>query len=255
MSGLGTNESNPLFRQSQSFASISNLAPSPETRPDSGSMSQLALPPARVYAQPPAREASPASSESHFSNKLERGPSDDPSSFTHSSRNAAYPVYPAYPSDSSYQDEAEQPILPPNFPNPSTVTSGGGQYLPPPMTGITGLYGAQNYAAEAEELRTDRSRIQQPHPSHGRGISLVDTGPVPVGGQQAPHDPVRRVSKHARRSSSRNQLVSPASTSSHSANLPPGAVSSFRFYITDKADISPGTAVLSLRRIRTVQLD
>jgi chitin synthase len=41
------------------------------------------------------------------------------------------------------------------------------------------------------------------------------------------HDPVRRVSKHQRRSSSRQYLSSPISSSSthHPGSLPPGAVS------------------------------
>ena len=58
-------------------------------------------------------------------------------------------------------------------------------------------------------------------PSHGRGVSLVDSGPVPV----APHDPVRRVSRHVRRQSSRNQLANSASGQGYDSNLPPGAVS------------------------------
>jgi chitin synthase len=178
-SGFGTNEGNPLFRQSQSFASMSQYASSPDVKVDN--MSQLALP------RGIGREASPVSDRG----KLERGSSDDPS--THSS---TYSPYHAYPSE-TYQDEAEQPILPPNFIQPEPFVQ------------------PSNYAY-AEPTR---------QPSHGRGVSLVDTGPVPVGGQQAPHDPVRRVSRHQRRSSSRNHLVSPVTGPSHASQLPPGAVS------------------------------
>jgi chitin synthase len=184
-SGFGTTESNPLFRQSQSFASMSQYASSPEAKPDN-SVSQLALPPLRTRAD---------------AGRMERGPSDDPSSMSHSS--AGYSPYQAYPE--TYKDEAEQPILPPNFIQPEPA------YVQP-----------SNYGYAEPESQT---RPRQRQPSHGRGVSLVDTGPVPVGGQQAPHDPVRRVSRHARRSSSRNHLVSPVSGNSHSSQLPPGAVS------------------------------
>lgn len=220
-SGLVTNESNPLFRQSQSFASMSQYAsPNVETRIDPSSMSQLALPAARGVPLL-GRDSSPGSTESGTSvpshGHLERGPSDDPSAFSHSS--AGYSPYAPY-SNETFIDEAEQPILPPNFPFNSTHSSPEPGYIQP------GQYSSAPVYAEPEHNLVHppaRSR-QHSTPVQGRGVSLVDTGPVPVGGQ-APHDPVRRVSRHARRSSSRNQLVSPVSASSHTSALPPGAVS------------------------------
>ncbi len=216
-SGLVTNESNPLFRQSQSFASMSQYAPSPDGKIDPASMSQLALPASRGLPIL-MRDPSPNSAESAGSQaRLARGTSDDPSTTSHSS--AAYSPYQAY-SNEQYTDEAEQPILPPNFPFNSTHSSPEPAYIQP------GQYSSAVHA----ESESAGQPIQQPartrQPSaNGRGISLVDTGPVPVGGQVTPHDPVRRVSRHARRSSSRNQLVSPISSSSHTSTLPPGAVS------------------------------
>ncbi|KAK1920857.1 chitin synthase 3 [Papiliotrema laurentii] len=202
-SGLGTQEGNPLFRQSQSFASMSQYAgSSPDARVDPASMSQLALPTSRGVAV--GRDPSPGSStESGYAGRLERGPSDDPSSFSHSS--ASYSPYTTYAND-GYNDEAEQPILPPVSPPENT-------YIQP------GHHSSTVYS-EPESTQAP-ARARQPPPQHGRGVSLVDTGPVPV----APHDPVRRVSRHQRRSSSRNQLVSPVSSSGHHSNLPPGAVS------------------------------
>lgn len=238
-SGLGTNESNPLFRQSQSFASMSQHAfPSPDAKVDPASMSQLALPAARgvpIIGRDPSR----GSVESGISQiRLERGLSDDPSSFSHSSN--AYSPYRPY-SNESYNDEAEQPILPPNFPF-SSATSSPELSHPQP-----GQYGT---AMHVEPEPVNAPRVQAPPrsrqaTSHGRGISLVDTGPVPVGGQ-APHDPVRRVSRHARRSSSRNQLVSPVSSSSHASHLPPGAV---------KKPVSPVAIMLigPVRRLRHIE--
>lgn len=218
--GGGTQENNPLFRQSQSFASMSQYAQSsPEARVDPSSMSQLALPAARGF--PIGRDPSPGSStESGHAARLERGPSDDPSSFTHSS--ASYSPYTVYPNE-TYHDEAEQPILPTAFASSSTSS-------PEPAYIQPGHYSSNMYAEpdsiapQYQQQQQQQQRQQAPprtrqHSQHGRGVSLVDTGPVPV----APHDPVRRVSRHQRRSSSRNQLVSPVSSSSH--NLPPGAVS------------------------------
>ncbi|OCF32337.1 chitin synthase [Kwoniella heveanensis BCC8398] len=185
----GTTESNPLFRQSQSFASMSQMAPSPEV--SAASMSQLALPPARGASLGPGREYSTGSAESAGSNALERGGSDDPS-YGHG--------YQPYPNE-SYQDDAEQPILPSNYiPHSSS---------PEPASFSNVVYADPEPAAR---------KVRQPSQ---RGVSLVDTGPVR---QVAAHDPVRRVSRHQRRSSSRNQLVSPISpTGGHASNLPPGA--------------------------------
>ena len=211
-SGFGTQENNPLFRQSQSFASMSQYAGSaPDNRVDPANISQLALPAARGLGI--GRETSPgSSSESGYAGRLERGPSDDPSSFTHSS--ASYSPYTAYPGD-AYADEAEQPILPPHFPSSST-SSPDSAYIQP------GHYSSGAYG-DAEVIQQQAApRTRQPS-QHGRGVSLVDTGPVPV----APHHPVRPVSRHQRRSSSRNQLVSPVSSAGHQSHLPPGAVSCF----------------------------
>lgn len=210
----GTQENNPLFRQSQSFASMSQYAQSsPEARIDPASMSQLALPTSRGY--PIGRDVSPGSStESGHVAKLERGPSDDPSSFSHSS--ASYSPYTVYPTD-SYHDEAEQPILPPTFASSST-SSPEPAYIQPGNYSSNMYAEPENIAQQYHQQPVNTSRPRQSS-QHGRGVSLVDTGPVPV----APHDPVRRVSRHQRRSSSRNQLVSPVSSSGH--HLPPGAVS------------------------------
>ena len=223
-SGLGTNEAHPLFKQSQSFASMSNFAsPSVETRADPASMSQLALPASRGIPLV-GRDSSPGSIESGTSapsqGHLERGPSDDPSAFSHSS--AGYSPFAPY-SNETFTDEAEQPILPPNFPFTSSHSLLDSGFIQP------GQYSSAPVYAELEHGLPPvqpSARTRQPSAPQGRGVSLVDTGPVPVGGQVAPHDPVRRVSRHTRHSSSRNQLVSPVSSSSHSSVLPPGAVSS-----------------------------
>ena len=212
-SGSGTQEGNPLFRQSQSFASMSGYAASnAETRVDAGSMSQLALPPARGLGI--GRDPSPGSSteSGHVASRLERGPSDDPSSFTHSSGSAsAYSPYNAYPTE-TYHDEAEAPILQPY----RSTSSPEPAYIQP------GHYSSPIYGEPESQVPQQRTRQASLQSQHGRGVSLVDTGPVPV----APHDPVRRVSRHQRRSSSRNQLVSPISSSGgHAGQLPPGAVS------------------------------
>ncbi|WVW79845.1 hypothetical protein I302_101815 [Kwoniella bestiolae CBS 10118] len=174
----GTAEGNPLFRQSQSFQSMSQMVPNN----NEAGMSQLALPPARGASL--GRDHSSGSAESSGSNTLERANSDDPS-YGHG----------YYPNE-TYQDDAEQPILPSN-------------YLPHAASPDTASFSNVVYA------EPERSR----RPSQ-RGVSLVDTGPVR---QVAAHDPVRRVSRHQRRSSSRNQLVSPISSSGGHSNLPPGA--------------------------------
>jgi chitin synthase len=166
------------------------------------SISQLALPPARGGV---GRDTSPSSSDSGGSHsKL----GDEVT------RVSSYSPYASYPAD-AYRDESEAPILPPNFPSHTS---------PEPMYPQPGGYAAPAYG---ETERQEPGRKRQPS---GRGFSLVDTGPIPVEGQVAPHDPVRRVSRqqgqqHRRRSSSRNDLVSPISSSSHVSQLPPGAVS------------------------------
>lgn len=182
-SGLGTAESNHLFRQSQSFASMSQVAPSPET--NYGNVPQLALPPPRGASI--GREHSPSSTESGTSNNYAYGSSEEPSASN------VDPYYQPFINE-VYQDEAEQPILPSEY----TTTS------PEPV------------------YQTAPARVRQPSQ---RGVSLVDTGPV-RSAQAAPHDAVRRVSRHQRRSSSKNQLVSPISSGGHTGSLPPGAVSS-----------------------------
>ncbi|WVQ73906.1 hypothetical protein IAR50_003487 [Cryptococcus sp. DSM 104548] len=176
-SGFGTQESNPLFRQSQSFASMSQAAPGSEHN-YGGDVSQLALPPARGA---PGREHSPSSTESGMSNNLGQG--SDPSSSSHADPYSYQPY-----TNEVYPDEAEQPILPNDYIPAS----------PPEPT-----------------YRTAR----QPSQSQ-RGVSLVDTGPVRTAGN---NDAVRRVSRHNRRSSSKNQLVSPISSGGHNSVLPPGA--------------------------------
>lgn len=173
MSGFGTNESNPLFRQSHSMASMSPYS----EKTDPTNISQLALPAAR----PLAREVSPASSESGGTRETP-GIASDPNRLPP----APYPY--GYPTN----DDADGPIL----------------------SGFPAQQVQQVYPVQQEERH-------QRAPSGNRGVSLVDSGPVPA----APHDPVRRVSRHQRRSSSRNQLVSPVTASSHSSHLPPGAVS------------------------------
>jgi chitin synthase len=175
---FGAADSNP-FRQSQSFASMSPYTADPS------SSSQLVAPASRSYP----REQSPNSSESGYSRPIHRSPSDDPSTYN------AYPTHMYSPEAGVYQDEDSAPILQAASPEPA--------YIPP------GHYSSQ--AAYENESRTRQ-------PTHGRGVSLVDTGPVS-------QEPVRRTSKHQRRSSSRQYLSSPISSSNHASNLPPGAVS------------------------------
>lgn len=180
MSGFNTSESNPLFRQSQSMASMSPY----NEKSDASSIPQLALPPARPMG------SSPSSSES----------------VTRSSDPNRLPPAPGYPYDyPSAGDENDAPILS-GFPASNSAAQSYNQSQPM----------SQGYSASSHD--DHRQRVPS---SHSRGVSLVDTGPVPA----APHDPVRRVSRHQRRSSSRNQLVSPVTGSSNSSHLPPGAVS------------------------------
>lgn len=195
---FGTLDNNP-FRQSQSFASMSQYAGGA----DPSSQSQLVAPAPRGYP----REQSPnSSSESgaSYPRHLDRLPSEDPSYYSGAGS--------AYPSHLYSPDTAEDaPILQ----EPA--------YIPP------GHYSSSSQAmyAEHDQQQNQQQQQQQQHapPSRtrqpsGRGVSLVDTGPVA-------HDPVRRVSKHQRRSSSRQYMSSPISSSSnhHPGNLPPGAVS------------------------------
>jgi chitin synthase len=149
---------------------------------DPSSLSQLAAP--RGYH----REQSPNSSAESGSRGLDRMPSDDPST------NTSYPSHLYSPDAGAYQDEDSAPILQAS-PEPA--------YIPPGQ-----------YSQPTQGMYDNEPRRQ---PSHGRGVSLVDTGPVA-------HEPVRRVSKHQRRSSSRQYLASPISTSTHASSLPPGAV-------------------------------
>jgi chitin synthase len=167
-SGFNTSESNPLFRPSNSMASMS-----PYNEKNDPNIPQLALPPARPMIP------SPASSES--------GRTRDPNRL---------PPASSYPYDYPIADDSDAPIL-----------SGFPAAAP------------DSYRAAQNQPHEESRRRQQS--AHSRGVSLVDTGPVPA----APHDPVRRVSRHQRRSSSRNQLVSPVTGSSNSSHLPPGAVS------------------------------
>jgi chitin synthase len=137
-------------------------------------------------AAPTARRSPNSSAESGYSRPLDRMPSDDPSTYN------SYPSH-LYSPDAGMYDEDSAPIF-------QAASSPEPAFIPP------GQY--------ANEPRRQ--------PSHGRGVSLVDTGPVA-------HEPVRRVSKHQRRSSSRQYLSSPISSSNHASNLPPGAVGLFPF--------------------------
>jgi len=143
-------------------------------------------------AAPTARRSPNSSAESGYSRPLNRMPSDDPSTYN------SYPSH-LYSPDAGMYDEDSAPIL-------QAASSPEPAFIPP------GQY--------ANEPRRQ--------PSHGRGVSLVDTGPVA-------HEPVRRVSKHQRRSSSRQYLSSPISSSNHASNLPPGAVR-LPFSLLDCAD-------------------
>lgn len=222
-SGLGTTESNPLFRQSQSFASMSQAGGygnSSEMRADHN-VSNLALPSARGAG----RDPSPASTESGGSGSaalLERGQSDDPSTFSHSSSGMFNPYQPYTPD--SYLDEAEQPILP-SHGGLSTAS-----FASPEAAYRTAPLQASPYS-DPEDQRPNLSPINtgtQRQPSHGRGFSLTDPGIVPVAGmKQVDHQPVRRISRQQTQNkrTSRNNLVSPTSSNSHTSNLPPGAVS------------------------------
>jgi chitin synthase len=194
-SGFGTTESNPLFRQSQSMASMNQYG-------EPSSMSNLALPISRGQRDYSSSESGPS---------IQRYPSDDPSSFS-SHSHGHYPSHAYSPEAPMYPDE-DQPILPPGFIAQSSSSS------PEPHHIALGQY------STSTSYESEPTRRQGAQPSHARGVSLVDSGPVPVGGQQTAHDPVRRVSRHTRRSSSRNHLVSPISPAQ--GNLPPGAVSQF----------------------------
>jgi chitin synthase len=108
----------------------------------------------------------------------------------------------------AFNDNISNLALPPrghgHHREPSPVSSDSGHRLPPAQYGYD--Y-SQQYQQQEDTQGMNR-------------VSLVDSGPVPA----APHDPVRRVSRHNRRSSSRNAL-SPLSNTSHTSQLPPGAVS------------------------------
>jgi len=193
-----------------------------DNRVDPSSMSQLALPPARGISL--GRDSSPSSTESGHVARLERGLSDDPSTFTHSS--ASYSPYQPYPTE-GYHDEAEAPILQPAY----------GTISPEPTYIQPGHYSAQHSETD-QAAQTARQRQPSQQSLYGRGVSLVDTGPVAT----TPHHPVRRVSRqpqqpgqHNRRGS-RNQLASPVSSSSHASHLPPGAVSASTSILLRKSD-------------------
>ena len=177
-SGGGTGENNALFRQSQSFSTMSPYDPT--------NISQLALPPGRGV--PMGRDPSPASTES----------GGEP---------ASYPVL--------QREDSEQ--LSQFSPNLSSTNSEHALISPSHYSSPTPVY-AEPDAMMQQNQATSRNR--QPS-AHGRGVSLVDSGPVPV----APHDPVRRVSRHVRRQSSRNQLANSNSGNVYDPSLPPGAVS------------------------------
>lgn len=158
MSGFNTSESNPLFRQSQSMASMS-----PYSEKNDPTIPQLALPPARPVQNSPA---------------LSEVRSVDPNRLPHAS---SYPYdYPLHEDNDAGRPAADRQVY-------------------------------------NQPVQDDRRQ------AHSRGVSLVDSGPVPA----APYDPVRRVSRHNRRSSSRNQLVSPVTGGSHSSHLNSGGVSHY----------------------------
>ncbi|KAL7419883.1 Chitin synthase, class 3 [Cryptotrichosporon argae] len=185
-SGGYNNEGNPFFRQSQSFASMPNTSEPSSTEHSSISGLQLAPPRGSTNMTRDPSPTSTVESGSPGMGRLERNASDE--------QTLQYSAYPE-----SYPDE-DQPILPPQFSSASGSASGGYRYEDTP--------------AAYQPQRASRQ------PSHGRGVSLVDTGPV-----QVSHDPVRRTSKqHARRTSTgRGQVLSPTSSNSHASSLPPGA--------------------------------
>lgn len=180
---FGVADGNP-FRQSQSFASMSQYAGA-----DPSSSSQLVAPASRSYPRDQSPNSSTESGQS-YPRALDRLPSDDPSYY---SGNTEFPSHLYSPGSNE-----NAPILPAD-----------------PAHIAPGHYSSSSQAMYAENDHQTRTR----QPS-GRGVSLVDTGPVA-------NEPVRRTSKHQRRSSSRQYLASPISSSSthHPGNLPPGAVS------------------------------
>lgn len=188
---FGTIDNNP-FRQSQSFASMSQYAGA-----DPSSQSQLVAP-TRGYPREQSPNSSSESGQS-YPRHLDRLPSEDPSYYSGAG---------AYPSHLYSPDTAEDvPILQ----EPA--------YIPPGhySSSSQAMYDAQAQQQQQAQQHAPPARTRQPS---GRGVSLVDTGPVA-------HDPVRRASKHQRRSSSRQYVSSPISSASthHPGNLPPGAVS------------------------------
>ena len=111
---------------------------------------------------------------------------------------------------------------------PSPASSDSGHRLPPSQAQYGYDYSQPQQQQYQQQQQQQYQQQQQQYHDSGydaqgsnmNRVSLVDSGPVPA----APHDPVRRVSRHNRRSSSRNAL-SPLSNTSHSSQLPPGAVS------------------------------
>ena len=151
-----------------------------------GNISQLALPPGR--GMPMGRDPSPASTES-------------------GGEHASYPIM--------QREDSEQ--LSQFSPHLSSTTSEHALISPSHYSSPTPVYAEPEPMMQQQQPNSSRNR----HPSHGRGVSLVDSGPVPV----APHDPVRRVSRHVRRQSSRNQMANSNSGNVYDSSLPPGAVS------------------------------
>lgn len=188
---------------------------------DPSSSSQLVAPAARGYPREQSPNSSSESGQS-YPRQLDRLPSDDPSYYSGGS-------YPSHLYSPDTQEDA--PILQAEPLQPA--------YIPP------GHYSSSSQAMYAENEQQQQQPQQPPtrtrQPS-GRGVSLVDTGPVA-------HDPVRRVSKHQRRSS-RQYVSSPISSSSthHPGNLPPGAVSHHACALqTDlpETDLSAGSSAAS----------
>ena len=203
-SGQGTTENNPLFRQSQSLAAMSQN----EGRLEPTNISQLALPPSR--SAPIGRDPSPVSTDSSSAGRMEHMPGDDASP-------APYhiPTYSPYPatSNESYPETSETGAVSPQMQSGMSNASDA-TLLRHQFPSSNALHSEPDPSVASASSASTRTR----QTSHSRGVSLFDPGVVP-----AAHDPVRRVSRQAKRSSSRNNLVSP--TSPNEAALPPGAVS------------------------------
>ncbi|KZT51785.1 glycosyltransferase family 2 protein [Calocera cornea HHB12733] len=230
-----------LSRQSQPLSQVASAYDSPEPRydrprVDSTPLLMLPAPLSVSQSRPPPRDASPASSKSaDISRSTE---DDDAEPILHSSPEPVQYLNPQYmgpglggPSAVVRQGTVPTVAYPGETQNPYRHSQ--------PQAAVG--YEASPYQYEAEE---DYPPPPPPRPAqlHGRGVSLVDHGPVPAGG-----DGVRRVTRPARKSTS--GAMSPSSTSTASTQqtvMSPDrkrkSLSSFSSGSAPAAGLPPGAA-------------